>query len=718
MKWIKLPKSIPSMRALIQKDLASREDLISVLSVWDDKNKPKFDRSAIRAWRPIPNIQDFKIELQPFDWLISLFGLKKRYPSRKTFYTWFNEEANEFIDFKFKTLRKQIELKLYTEARDTIWVLMNSAAYQVSATNHVLRNWHRKLTYKEVLNISKQVDKLVKRRATKIDFSRVYIEKGENKFRPLGVPTPAWRIYLHMYNNCLVEWRSVTETGKQHGYLPGKGIETAWRHLASKLDQPNIYEADFEGFFNNVTHSGLHEILTYELNVPEREAIFIRTLNQSLVKLGEKDKMEEPDRMIPLHSSGLPNLDSPQNSDDMDKLMENLEMWGFPMPSDNIEDMGNLSWMLMTQSMVKDRGVPQGAPTSCSLATLALRFIEDKRDVVIYADDIIFFPNKLESEHDPAWVLEDSSMGIRCNKDKSRWLKKDGVWLVESFKFLGIRYYPAKPLAWNIADIWPLLLMTTALDILLSFPLSTPVLAYLYWSRLSEHAKARFVADTRKGATLEFTDKESFLSWLAVARELLLNSPYLQNKVASWSLVEWLEHNYKRWQGIQNPVKLLFMKPFKNTEVEQLMTYFEKMSVRSDLIPGEKESYERRIAQLRKKLWVTNPLTGFFLSRMQSNSWSLSVNQNFRLNAIAGSWVESEWRSYSWQWILPRNRLNVFVASSFANHDLLNWLTDYKGRKVKPRIRRVASKARKPWIHSYVKSVIENRHITISDVVS
>jgi hypothetical protein len=44
------------------------------------------------------------------------------------------------------------------------------------------------------------------------------------------------------------------------------------------------------------------------------------------VKLGEKDKMEEPDRMIPLHSSGLPNLDSPQNSDDMDKLMENLEM--------------------------------------------------------------------------------------------------------------------------------------------------------------------------------------------------------------------------------------------------------------------------------------------------------------------------------------------------------------------------------------------------------
>jgi hypothetical protein len=102
---------------------------------------------------------------------------------------------------------------------------------------------------------------------------------------------------------------------------------------------------------------------------------------------------------------------------------------------------------------------------------------------------------------------------------------------------------------------------------------------------------------------------------------------------------------------------------------------------------------------------------------MQSNSWAISVEQNFRLNAIAGSWVDKEWKNYSWEWILPRNRLNVFVASTFANHDLLNWLSDYKQRAVKPRIRRVATVPRKPWVHSYVKTVIENRHITISDVV-
>jgi hypothetical protein len=37
------------MRALILKDLSEREDLISVLSIWDEEDKkPKFDRSAIR----------------------------------------------------------------------------------------------------------------------------------------------------------------------------------------------------------------------------------------------------------------------------------------------------------------------------------------------------------------------------------------------------------------------------------------------------------------------------------------------------------------------------------------------------------------------------------------------------------------------------------------------------------------------------------------------
>jgi hypothetical protein len=67
---------------------------------------------------------------------------------------------------------------------------MNSTAYQVSAINHVFKNWHRKLTWREVRILSKEINKLVKQRASNINFSRTYIPKGET-YRPLGVPTPA-----------------------------------------------------------------------------------------------------------------------------------------------------------------------------------------------------------------------------------------------------------------------------------------------------------------------------------------------------------------------------------------------------------------------------------------------------------------------------------------------------------------------------------------------
>jgi hypothetical protein len=85
---------------------------------------------------------------------------------------------------------------------------------------------------------------------------------------------------------------------------------------------------------------------------------------------------------------------------------------------------------------------------------------------------------------------------------------------------------------------------------------------------------------------------------------------------------------------------------------------------------------------------VQNPLMGFFVSRMHQNSWSLSVEQNFKLKYIAGSWVESIWPTYAWQNILPRQHLTVFTASSFACHDLLEELRNIK--RGHPQVRRVS----------------------------
>jgi hypothetical protein len=70
------------------------------------------------------------------------------------------------------------------------------------------------------------------------------------------------------------------------------------------------------------------------------------------------------------------------------------------------------------------KGVPQGAPTSCSLATLALRRLEAKLKVLIYADDIIYFPSDGKADH--AQALTDEHLGLQVQPAKSRLAKLNG----------------------------------------------------------------------------------------------------------------------------------------------------------------------------------------------------------------------------------------------------------------------------------------------------
>jgi len=64
----------------------------------------------------------------------------------------------------------------------------------------------------------------------------------------------------------------------------------------NKLNQPNIYEADYEGFFNNVTHKGIENSMIESANIPIEIARYLRTINQSIAKLAKIDPIKERDR--------------------------------------------------------------------------------------------------------------------------------------------------------------------------------------------------------------------------------------------------------------------------------------------------------------------------------------------------------------------------------------------------------------------------------------
>lgn len=58
------------------------------------------------------------------------------------------------------------------------------------------------------------------------------------------------------------------------------------------MNKPNLYGADFKGFFDNVTHDGISVVLA-DLGLPYDEVDFVRSLNESIVQLPELVRIEE-----------------------------------------------------------------------------------------------------------------------------------------------------------------------------------------------------------------------------------------------------------------------------------------------------------------------------------------------------------------------------------------------------------------------------------------
>lgn len=85
----------------------------------------------------------------------------------------------------------------------------------------------------------------------------------------------------------------------------------------------------------------------------------------------------------------------------------------------------NTVGIIIIEQNVKDKGVPQGAPTSCSLATLVIRkLIQDGLKLLAYADDVIYFPRNPHDNH--AEALSNNLFGLAVQESKSRMAKING----------------------------------------------------------------------------------------------------------------------------------------------------------------------------------------------------------------------------------------------------------------------------------------------------
>jgi hypothetical protein len=382
----------------------------------------------------IPNECKFEITESPIDILSSIFGIATRQgKSTITTIKGPNTRANRFIRYMFRRLVWAIELKDYKTFWKIAWLLVRSASYQKALLHRVLPTASSTEAIGVVEGVLGKVKEIAEGVSTELDFKRTYIPKQNGKYRPLGVPTLPWRVYLGMWVSIMAIMRQMSVGGyqEQHGYTVGRSIVTAWQGIIARLDSETIIEFDLKGFFDRVNLQFISKCLQTEYGMGPEDAEMWLKINRSLVKLEKdpkKDKIEETDRKVLLNSNGTKNHQNPEIPEEL-TAEEILLRHG--------------------EKAYKQEGVPQGAATSTFLSIMALcrKFKQLGRKLLMYADDGLIFLGKvkigIKGPKSPSEYMNDPEAGLTVSEEKSSYVKLNGKWL-KPLKFLGIVFTPSE----------------------------------------------------------------------------------------------------------------------------------------------------------------------------------------------------------------------------------------------------------------------------------
>jgi group II intron reverse transcriptase/maturase len=129
---------------------------------------------------------------------------------------------------------------------------------------------------------------------------RIWIQKANGKMRSLGIPSPIDTI-VHKAMAIILQQIFEPEFSKfSHGFIPKRGCHTALRQLSQWSGNQWAIEVDIKGFFDNVDHHVLADLLQKKIGDQQFIDLFWK-----LVKAGYVEEGVNRDSMLGVPQGGI-----------------------------------------------------------------------------------------------------------------------------------------------------------------------------------------------------------------------------------------------------------------------------------------------------------------------------------------------------------------------------------------------------------------------------